>query len=541
MQASALQRHNIVLVVVLLTLLFSLTYFRHATTYQVEIPPVNDLQLPLEQQSKSSTTDPSSRVNISPPPPLKQLKDDINDAICNNVDFNWLTSDREYWDGWASKAMFMKSEGNYTRKDVTITAGESICVVVMLGPIPAVSAIRPERHFAPADSITIHAIGDSVKIPITLEQHAKHSNVYYSSVFFTHPDTYTLKSTTEYRSYFWETPIYHPYRPFTYYSHNNLIVNTLPLQTIVDNNKKPPQPSCNGNILSGSWVNKTAYQQLHPLDFYGMFGEAQEDHAADDRLFVPDQCRMDYISTSQAIQCLEGKTFHIWGDNNMKRNLKAFSVPNWCSRRTININNSEDNQRCICNDDNDDFNDGEWATDGNAPLVLQNTWHNDLSFYFNPIGSITMEDWRQKVKDRAAQQPHADIVIISLGNDDIPLSRMTPRQFWNSFMDLATILLNEVYPDQIVIFRTPQYFSGGTISGSSWNSGRSRAFATVVRHAVKQFARQRKGILLWDVHRLGIEDNTCVGSGSAYTKRSVVNIENLLLWNLMCPTSSSSS
>ena len=94
MQASALQRHNIVLVVVLLTLLFSLTFFRHATTYQVEIPPVNDLQLPLDQQSKSSTAEPSSQVNTSPPPPLKQLKDDTNDAtfstICNNVDFNWL-------------------------------------------------------------------------------------------------------------------------------------------------------------------------------------------------------------------------------------------------------------------------------------------------------------------------------------------------------------------------------------------------------------------------------------------------------------------
>ena len=149
-----------------------------------------------------------------------------------------------------------------------------------------------------------------------------------------------------------------------------------------------------------------------------------------------------------------------------------------------------------------------------------------------------MEDWRQKVKDRAAQQPHADIVIISLGNDDIPLSRMTPRQFWNSFMDLTSFLLNEIYTNQTIVFRTPQYFGGGTIHGSSWNSGRSRAFATVVRHAVKQFAQQRGKILLWDVHRLGVEDNTCVGSGSAYTKRSVVNIENILLWNLMCPTSS---
>ena len=95
MYASALQRHNIVLVIVLLTLLFSLTYFRHATTYQIEIPPVSDLQPPLQQQQPtSSATQPPSRVNVSPPPPLNKLKDDINDTtspeICNNVDFGWL-------------------------------------------------------------------------------------------------------------------------------------------------------------------------------------------------------------------------------------------------------------------------------------------------------------------------------------------------------------------------------------------------------------------------------------------------------------------
>ncbi|KAI9271523.1 hypothetical protein BDA99DRAFT_298193 [Phascolomyces articulosus] len=371
-------------------------------------------------------------------------------------------------------------------------------------------------------------------------------NVYYSSVYFKHPDVYQLKSTTEYRSYFWETPIYHPYRPYTYYSHNQLIVNT---NRGIDNNenqqqKPSSQPSCHTNSVmrSGSWVNKTEYQQLYPLDFYGMFGEAQEDHAADDRLFVPDQCRLDYISTSQAIQCLEGKTFHVWGDNNMKRNLKAFSQPSWCTSKTINNQNTIDGEveqppRCICGDDEED-NDSEWSTDGNTPLLIQDTWHNDLSFYFNPIGSITMEDWRTKIKERAAQQPRADIVIISLGNDDIPLSRKTPRQFWNSFMDLTTFMLNEVYPHQTIIFRTPQYFCCGTLFNASWNSGRSRAFATIVRHAIKHFTQQRKNILLWDIHRLGVEDNTCAGSGSSYTKRSVVNIENLLLWNLICPTTS---
>ena len=41
-------------------------------------------------------------------------------------------SDRKYWDGWASKAMFMSPEGNFTTKNVFIKEGESICVVVLV-------------------------------------------------------------------------------------------------------------------------------------------------------------------------------------------------------------------------------------------------------------------------------------------------------------------------------------------------------------------------------------------------------------------------
>ncbi|KAI8139582.1 hypothetical protein BJV82DRAFT_672553 [Fennellomyces sp. T-0311] len=516
MHASSLQRHNIVFLIVALTLIFSLSYFRY-TGYRPETPPVNDFSLPTS--TRPST--PHRYSSSSLPPPPKFEGNSSATPVCNKVDFDWLASDRLHWDGWTSKAMFMRPDGLYTSNDITITAGENICVVVVLGPIPAVSAIRPEIHFAPADSITIHAVGDMIKVPITLEQHERQGNIYYSSVHFTHADVYVLKSTTQYRSYFWETPIYHPYRPFGYTSHNSLVVNEVS-GTI----EKPPLPSCNGHISTGSWINKTEYQRLRPLDFYDMFGDAQEDHAADDLLFVPDQCRMDYISTSQAIQCLEGKTIHIWGDNNIKRNLKAFNTPSWCGSDSTDT-------RCICNDD---FDDDNWGTDDiNAPLMITDTWHNDIRVDFNPIGSITLRDLRETIRERASQLPRADLVMISVGNDDITLSRMTPIQFWHSFTDLMAFLVDEVYPEQTIIVRTPQYFSGGTVYGTSWNSGRSRAFATVVRQAVKQL--QRPNILLWDIHRLGVEDNTCVGSGSAYTKRNVVNIENLLLWNLICSSS----
>lgn len=46
--------------------------------------------------------------------------------------FIYSGSDRRFWDGWVSKAMFMAKNGKYTRKNVRIQKGESICVAVLV-------------------------------------------------------------------------------------------------------------------------------------------------------------------------------------------------------------------------------------------------------------------------------------------------------------------------------------------------------------------------------------------------------------------------
>lgn len=80
---SSLQRHNIVLIVVLLTLLFSLTYFRHAA-YQIDRPLSSVLQSPEEQQQQQPIISP-------PPPPPSELITPINETTaCDKVDFSWL-------------------------------------------------------------------------------------------------------------------------------------------------------------------------------------------------------------------------------------------------------------------------------------------------------------------------------------------------------------------------------------------------------------------------------------------------------------------
>ncbi|KAI8147629.1 hypothetical protein BJV82DRAFT_353720 [Fennellomyces sp. T-0311] len=389
-----------------------------------------------------------------------------------------------------------------------------------LGPIPAKSAIKPEEHLAPADSLVMTAVGQWTQVPITLQQHPKQTNVYFASVRLNHEDLYRLDTRIEYRSYFWETPTKHYYRPFRFLSSNKLIVKALLTQ------KTPELPACEPTAMGkeGVWMAKAEYQRTYPLDFYGMFGVAQEDHAVNNRLYVPNGCRPQYISTGQAAQCLEGKVVHVWADNNLRRNLKVFSSGNrWCSDPT--------DVECICNDDDEDHEElYPWAIDPDVPLVINKTWHASTEFYFNRVDSILSRDWKQEIKV-GSQKSQADIVIVGFGNDDAALRHVSPVRFQHALNDLLSYLVYTVYPTQRIIVRTPQFFCCGSIYASSWNSGRSEAFTKAVRDTVEQFP----SVYLWDVHRLGMPEHMCVATaGTAYTTRSVLNVENLQLWNLVC-------
>lgn len=163
-----------------------------------------------------------------------------------------------------------------------------------------------------ADSIVMTAHGNTgTRLSIQLEQHPHQSNAYFAPVQFSYAGTYTLESMCEYRSYFWETPIYHVYRPYTFTSENKLLVKSGSRELLKE---------CDSlQEVKGAWVNKTDYQSANPLDYYGSFAEAQEDHAENQRFFVPDNCRMPLISVGQAAQCLDQQTVHVWGDANVRR------------------------------------------------------------------------------------------------------------------------------------------------------------------------------------------------------------------------------
>jgi hypothetical protein len=379
-----------------------------------------------------------------------------------------------------------------------------------------------DQHYAPPDIITMTASGNTHHIPITLQQYPKQSNAYYANVYFRQSDSYTLKSTTEYRSHFWEVPIQHHYQPFSFDSSNMAIVTP---QSSLSFGKQQQQqlPACDATQpLEGSWRNDTGVYH-----------------------FTPDHCEMKH-TRQDGLRCLRKKTIHVWADANLRRwvketiyrnlltlcvviclfrNLKTLASPYWCD-----TNNSTE-APCVCNDDDEDPDHAvyPWAADHNIPLAL-----GDNTVHYNSVNSITVQDWRPEIDRRVNEQlPLADLVIVGVGNDDVALSRMKPHQYAQSLSDLLRHLLLHTYTtNQVIIVRTPQFFGTGQHYDTSWNAGRSRAFANVVRETVNALDQSR--IKVWDTHQLGMEHNTCRYQGTTYTKRNVIDVENQLLLGLFC-------
>ncbi|KAL0090652.1 hypothetical protein J3Q64DRAFT_1706482, partial [Phycomyces blakesleeanus] len=499
------QGQNLTLASSIITFCILLTYLIYAIH-----PSTNLIQPPLDTDIKYN----SSLTTQLPRPTTKPIQEEPTVPLaCQNVDYQWLASDRYYWDGWVSKTMFMSPDGSYTEANVKISSGESICIVVLLGPIPASSMISPRKRFGPSDSIVMKAVGKQSKIEINLHQSPERSNVYFASITLFHPDTFYLQSVTEYRSYFWETPIYHAYRPFSFRSINRLVV--MPAES-----KKTillPCDASRSEHLQGSWRTNTRLNHIHNP-------EAGVASVNEEYTFVPDLCYRPF-GRRPTDECPRFQAIHVWGDDHIKRNLKALEDPLWCE------GGPKVNLDCVCNNEDNNANGSHWENNPNVPLVLNSSTVGITSFYYNKLGSITLKDWREEITLQASLLPQANVVILGLGNIDIGLSRMLPSQFNASFYDVLTHMVKQVYPHQTIIVKAPQYFGNGVLQNSAWNAGRSVAFSIVVEQAVHSMGDR---VLLWNVRQLGMQDMTCSFAGTAYTKSNLVPLENELLSSLVC-------
>ncbi|KAI8983547.1 hypothetical protein BDB01DRAFT_850682 [Pilobolus umbonatus] len=460
-----------------------------------------------------------------------------NPTICDEVDISWLAADREYWDGWTDKIMFMRRDGTLTLNSVHMKEGEDVCVVALLGPTPAMSAIRNEDHIGPQDILSVTAVGEHSKLTIFMEQHKTQLNAYYSAVKFNTPDTYKLKAVDEYRSYFYEKPVLHIYRPVVITPANKIIVHSN--RTSV---KKKPTCAYDhiNSFMLGRWVNASVFKETDPDEFYDMFERNENEFIEHGKVFVPDNCSLDYTTVAQGGYCLGKQTIHVWGDNNMKRNLLALMPgKKWCDVDSIlkikNKKKQKEMMRCVCHDTDITMNEYPWLQDANKPLTLTNSWDVDARIHYNNIpDSITQHhNLTYWMESRVGRLPHADTVIVGIGNNEISGIRVTPDEFKQSFQTFIHHLRTTLYPSQTIIIKTPQFFCCGTLKSTAWNSGRSLTFNMIMRDTIQSY----NNILLWDIQSIGVDENTCLADGSSYSRRNVINIENQLLWKVLCHSS----
>lgn len=209
------------------------------------------------------------------------------------------------------------------------------------------------------------------------------------------------------------------------------------------------------------------------------------------------------------------------------RNLKAikFNGAQWCK---------DEEEDCTCNDDHEDTLAYPWLQSPYTPMTIDNGLGNSTLIYYNNIQqSIDPLDLTHQMSTFIKNETlvkKADYVLLGLGNADVQALQVSPEQFKARFTQLLD-QVRQVYPTQKLIIRTPQYFCCGVILNTSWNAGRSYTFASIVRDIMNQHS----DLLLWDTHLLGTDENLC--SETTYTKRNVINLENQLLWNLICSSS----
>jgi len=171
-------------------------------------------------------------------------------------------------------------------------------------------------HYAPSDTVIMTAKSESTDtaIPIRLSQHDKQSNVYYASVKFTQHGVWTLDTSVEYRSYFWEQPGIHHYRPNRFASRNSLTVYKKPNEKSETKEPLVEQP---GNVCDltqafalkdSAWIRKENIREMDNVRFEGA-----------NSVFSP-SCQLDFDQS-----CFQSKlTLHIWGDHHLKRYEYSF-------------------------------------------------------------------------------------------------------------------------------------------------------------------------------------------------------------------------
>jgi hypothetical protein len=159
----------------------------------------------------------------------------------------------------------------------------------------------------------------SSKVTIQLEQHDKQPNAYFSATRFQQADTYRLDTMTEYRSYFWETPVLHTYQPFSFKSQNKLIVRGKSTTATSTALALCDLKSNKTTEFRGAWVDKSNYEENHSQELYTAYENTENRYSINGKVFIPNTCQLEFKSNGQGARCLGKQIVHALGDNNLRR------------------------------------------------------------------------------------------------------------------------------------------------------------------------------------------------------------------------------
>ncbi|KAJ3016152.1 hypothetical protein HKX48_004174 [Thoreauomyces humboldtii] len=443
----------------------------------------------------------------------------------------------------------------------------------------------------PPDSVEIRASGSDYTVPVSVGKKyvlvkGRPSEVAYRiynvTIDLRDPDSYLLEPVLEYVDYLWNyeqpehvfwsptpLPIYVDISDLHHVPSLHLSTKSLPRITHTSYGLLPP---CTSGDQPGRWIPTS---HLSPMPSVRMQIPSDDSDPATDeiplildtrsrRLWVPYTCRYvakTYASWRDTCLSVHHPRIDAFGDANLRRSAKAMaSGGRWCT-----VWYEQGSRDCECSDwglnveglvpDRDEnlvrvsTNEEEdgWVTRGDMSQV--DTLPSMFVFLWKGLNDWG-PDWRRALSNSTDRMMSAgndvrgpSAVVISLTNWDAAFG--TYEAFVRSLEDLVKLVGETYHARGIpVIWRSGQYFGGRADLETSDGGMQTRKYS---RMRVKAFNQAAERALVdafqakvWDVYSIGegldaTERAQAAECISGHSGRHVVDVENTMLLNMLCP------
>ena len=147
-------------------------------------------------------------------------------------------------------------------------------------------------------NIYVRALSENVIRIISVFSVPNYKNFYQGVGLFNYPGNYSLNLTIEL-----------PGQKDITKASDSILSLSLSDEAL----RKEPNyelPICNATSeISGQWISVFFYDSLHPLSRHSNFLDIDNEY-----IFIPDQCRMEFITPVEQLLCLKNQIIHAYGD-----------------------------------------------------------------------------------------------------------------------------------------------------------------------------------------------------------------------------------